>query len=243
VSVASPPWRPAGWRGRDIAAGLGLLVLGYMVVVAIVVAVVVVGDPLEDPNAALGVALATLLFELWIGAIVLILASRRSLSLGEIGFAWPRRWWLIVATVFGAYGIVMAYSIGVVVVEDVTGVDLSRFTEGNPIPDSDANTRTVWTVLGLSIVLAAPVCEELFFRGFLFRALEATRGYWLAMLASGLAFALVHFEVSVIIPFWGIGMLFAWAYRATRSLWTPIAAHAIFNGLSFLVTVSGIIEA
>jgi len=35
-------------------------------------------------------------------------------------------------------------------------------------------------------------------------------------------------------------MLFAWAYRRTGSLWTPIAAHAIFNGMSFILSASGI---
>jgi uncharacterized protein len=50
----------------------------------------------------------------------------------------------------------------------------------------------------------------------------------------------VHFNVSVVVPFFAIGVLFAWIYRKSGSIWTPIAAHAIFNGLSFAVTVAGV---
>lgn len=219
------------------------MLLGYATVVLAVTGVVaVIGDPEIDSNAALGIALVTLGFEIWLGAIVLILATRRDLTMPQLGFRWlsSRAGWWIPATVVGAYAIIIGYGVLIVLIESITGADLGRLVEGNPLPNTEANTALVWTVLGLSVVLAAPFGEELFFRALLFRAIAGRWGIATGVILSGALFALVHFEVSVVLPFWGIGMWFAWAYYKSGSLWTTIAAHAIFNGVSFAVTVSGV---
>ncbi|MCK9487277.1 MAG: CPBP family intramembrane metalloprotease [Dehalococcoidia bacterium] len=237
------PKRPARlWQMRDLVIGVGLLLMGYAAVIAAVVVLASLGDPDTDSSVALGVAVVTLGFEVWLGAIVLILATNRRLTLPQLGFLWPgstAAWW-IPATVVGAYAIVLAYGLAILLIEEVTGADLGRLVEGNALPRSDAYTDAVWLALGLSVVVAAPLGEELFFRAFLFRAFAARWGLVAGMITSGALFALVHFEVSVVLPFWVIGMWFAWTYHRSGSLWTTIAAHAIFNGISFAVTVSGV---
>jgi len=243
--LASPsdPSSSGPWSGRDLAAGLALLLFGYAAVIVVITIVALnVGNPAEDSNAALAASIATFGFSLWLATAVLILATRKNLTLEQIGFRplrgtalfWP------VATWMGALAIVVVYGIVVAVFGEVTGRDVSRMTEGNPLPDTEAMTTTVWAVLGLSVILAAPIGEELFFRSLLFRAIQARWGLIAGMAISGLLFALVHFEISVVIPFLGIGMLFAWAYHKSGSLWTPVIAHAIFNGVSFTATVSGV---
>jgi len=242
--VHSPP-SDAPWSGRDLAAGLGLLLLGYAAVIVIITIVALnVGDPAEDSSAALAAAIATFGFSLWLATAVLILATGKNLTLEQIGLRPLRgiQWFWPIGTWLGGLAIVVVYGIVVMIFGEVTGQDVSRLTEGNPLPDTDAMTTTVWAVLGLSVILAAPIGEELFFRSLLFRAIQARWGLIAGMAISGLLFAFVHFEISVVIPFWGIGMLFAWAYHKTGSLWTPVIAHAIFNGVSFIATVSGVAE-
>lgn len=230
------------WSGRDLAGALGLLLLGYaLVVVVISIVAVNIGDPEVDSSAALAAAVATLGFSIWLGTIVLILATRKDLALEELGFRplrgmamlWPLGVWA------AGLLIVLVYSVAVALIGELTGNDLSRLAEGNPLPDTEAMTDTVWFVLGLSVVVAAPLGEELFFRGLLFRAMQARWNVALAAVVSGLLFALVHFEVSVVLPFWGIGILFALSYYWSGSLWTPVIAHAIFNGVSFIATLAG----
>jgi hypothetical protein len=84
------------------------------------------------------------------------------------------------------------------------------------------------------------VCEELFFRGLLFRGLHTAWSMFPALLVSGFLFGAFHQNLAVLIPFTFIGMLFAWAYEETGSLWTPILAHAAVNGLAFVLSVSGV---
>ena len=237
------PLPPAPWSGRDLAAALGLLFLGYAAVAVIVTIIALnIGDPAVDTTSALAVAVATLGFEIWLATIVLVLATKKNLSLDQLGFRalrgvamlWPLGTWA------AGIVIVMIYGAAILAIENVTGSDLSRLAEGNPLPETDAMTDPVWFVLGLSVIVAAPLAEELFFRGLVFRAIQARWGLVAGMIISGLLFALVHFEISVVIPFWGIGMVFAFAYYRSGSLWTPVIAHAIFNGVSFAVTIAGV---
>jgi membrane protease YdiL (CAAX protease family) len=86
----------------------------------------------------------------------------------------------------------------------------------------------------------APLAEEIFFRALLFRGLDGVWATWAAIVVSGLAFGVFHLNPSVLVPFSVIGMLFAWAFKASGSLWVTIIAHFIINTVSFIVTVIGV---
>ena len=86
-------------------------------------------------------------------------------------------------------------------------------------------------------MIVAPLAEELLFRALLFRALDGTWGQWAAVTGSGFAFGAFHANLAVLIPFTLIGMLFAWSFKVSGSLWVTIIAHFIINSLSFIVTV------
>ena len=84
----------------------------------------------------------------------------------------------------------------------------------------------------LLAVVIAPLAEETFFRAFLFTALLQPLGFGWAAAASSLIFALGHFHLGVVVPIFALGLLLAWLYHTTRSLWTVVAAHQMFNALS-----------
>ena len=80
----------------------------------------------------------------------------------------------------------------------------------------------------LAIVLAAPVGEELLFRGLLLGRFSAY-GYWRFGVAfSSVLFMLVHPPKNYI-AILGIGLLSAWLYLRTKSLWPSMALHALNN--------------
>lgn len=95
-------------------------------------------------------------------------------------------------------------------------------------------------------VVLAPAYEELLFRRVLFGRFLAAGWPWLGLVLSSLAFALVH-EIPglsnnpplAVLQLWlvyaGMGAAFAWVYRRTGTLWAPIAAHALNNGLALLL--------
>lgn len=95
----------------------------------------------------------------------------------------------------------------------------------------------VWlTLRAVAYVFIAPVVEELAFRGYLIRRLQAKdflsvppgQGTWFGMLASSVLFGLYH-------PTWlggmAVGLLYAIVYRRRGQLRDSILAHAITNAI------------
>jgi ABC-2 type transport system permease protein len=86
--------------------------------------------------------------------------------------------------------------------------------------------RPIWVCI-LAIV-AAPVFEELLFRGLIFQSLWRTTGPTLAILGSAAVFALVHPPVSVI-PVFVLGIAAAISFRKSGFLLAPVLTHATYN--------------
>lgn len=93
---------------------------------------------------------------------------------------------------------------------------------------------------GLVVVLAAPVGEELFFRGLLFGGLRRSLPFWAAALISSLVFAVVHVYVLLMPLLFLVGFGLAYIYERNGSLVTSIAAHAAFNLVGYLLIVRGL---
>ena len=82
----------------------------------------------------------------------------------------------------------------------------------------------------------APFFEEIIFRGVLFASLRKRFRWEISALLSALAFSVVHGYglVGFLTVLWS-GLLWAWAYEKTGSLWPGVVAHGINN---FLVSLS-----
>jgi membrane protease YdiL (CAAX protease family) len=91
--------------------------------------------------------------------------------------------------------------------------------------------------VGVIAVVAAPVTEELVFRGCLYGLVRQIGGRWAAVAVSSLLFALIHGHVPSLPGLVILAVGLAWLYEATGSLWAPIALHAGFNALSIFATL------
>jgi membrane protease YdiL (CAAX protease family) len=84
------------------------------------------------------------------------------------------------------------------------------------------------------VVFMAPLFEEIFFRGFLFRGFSSSWGWVAGACVSAAVFGIAHLQLDVFVPLFALGFALAWVYKRTGSLWTAIAFHALFNALSVL---------
>jgi len=84
----------------------------------------------------------------------------------------------------------------------------------------------------LLAVVAAPVVEEMIFRGFLFSAIRDNLGSRGAVLLSALAFSLVHGNWFAILPLFLLGMILAWSFEWSKSLTVPITIHMVQNAVT-----------
>ncbi len=95
-------------------------------------------------------------------------------------------------------------------------------------------------VAGLVIILAAPVCEEIFFRGFLYPAMRRGMGLWTAALLNGLLFSAFHFSLFGLLGRTLAGALFCVLYEYTDNLWSPVAAHLLNNFVAYFLPLAAI---
>jgi len=106
--------------------------------------------------------------------------------------------------------------------------------------DSMLVEGTIFQVLAslFSYTILAPVLEELVFRGVLFASLRRRFSANTSIILSAIPFALAHGygTLGSLTIFWS-GVLWAWAYEKTGSLLPGILAHALNNGLVFLMVL------
>jgi uncharacterized protein len=95
---------------------------------------------------------------------------------------------------------------------------------------------------GILIIGAAPLSEEIFFRGFMYGGLRRRLPWWAAALIAGLVFGLLHYtgpdSVGVVPQLAALGFILAWLYERTGSLWPPILMHGLNNALAFIVVTT-----
>jgi len=90
----------------------------------------------------------------------------------------------------------------------------------------------------LTVSLAAPLGEELFFRGYALPALARSWGPLAACLVSGAMFSALHVNRIGFLGLWEIGILLALLRLWSGSLWPAILCHATNNavaGVAFLL--------
>jgi membrane protease YdiL (CAAX protease family) len=81
-------------------------------------------------------------------------------------------------------------------------------------------------------VVAAPLAEEIFFRGFLFAGLRTGLGWQKAALISALAFSISHLSFAALIPTFVLGYALAFLYHQAKSIWPGIFMHFLVNSMA-----------
>jgi hypothetical protein len=109
----------------------------------------------------------------------------------------------------------------------------------NSIPSFRALSITVtspWNVVfrGIVLVVATPLAEEVFWRGYVLDRLRTLTHWSVALLIHSVLFALYHLPdpLMCVAAFFYGAVFGVWRIRF-RSLLPPIVAHAVLNGIAF----------
>ncbi len=95
-------------------------------------------------------------------------------------------------------------------------------------------------MLVVAALVLAPVTEEWFFRGLLFRRVAARSGRALAYAISMLAFAAIHDNPAGFVVYLWLGLVFAAVLERTGKLWAAVAVHMGNNGYVLAVLFGGV---
>ncbi len=103
------------------------------------------------------------------------------------------------------------------------------------------NVPWVFGVTIFIILVIAPILEEFLFRGLLQNAFTNLFGFGKGLVIASLCFAFFHFSpsqgagnFSLIITLFSLSLYLGFIYQKRKSLFAPIALHAVFNGISMI---------
>ncbi|AFZ34218.1 Abortive infection protein [Stanieria cyanosphaera PCC 7437] len=106
-----------------------------------------------------------------------------------------------------------------------------------------AQDRVALAIFFITASIAAPLFEEVMFRGFLLPSLTRYVPVWGAIIISGFIFAVAHLSLSEVLPLATLGIILGIVYTRSRNLLAPIFLHSLWNSgtlLSLFVLGSGI---
>ncbi len=233
AAAAQPTGRESvAWTPRDIAIALILPLLLIALNVGASLATDVDTDDLTETDHIVGFGFGFVL-EAALLALAFNFAVRKyGGSWRSLGFRWPQgvEWWFPLVVVGGAFATIWVW-VGLLYA-------LGSAPDSN-IPESVYDFAIPVIMLGLLSVIAAPLAEEVFFRGFLFQGIAKRWGMWAGIVLSALIFGLAHAggpDTWLLLPaIAAIGGIFAWGFAKSGSIYPSLFAHVIFNSVSFIV--------
>jgi membrane protease YdiL (CAAX protease family) len=135
-------------------------------------------------------------------------------------------------------------AVGVVVL--AFEIPVASNTEG--ISEISADRTYVWALV-ISAVIAAPLVEEMVFRGVVMRGLRSRLPVVVAVILQGVLFGAAHADpvrgvgnVGLVLVLSGVGIAFGVAATLLRRIGPSIVAHAIFNGAVLALLLTGVAE-
>jgi CAAX protease family protein len=227
-----PPW-PVWTAPAAVLVGLVVGVLGSVVVAGIGAAA---GSTSTTPAVSL---ISDIVFDLGFVATALYFASttgRRVVRPADFGY---RRIsvWLGIGAFFAAGA---GYLLVTAVYQSIVKL------HGTDKLPSDLGISTSTAALvgaALFVCVIAPICEEFFFRGFIFGALRKWHikvaghqiGTWLAAIETGILFGIAHTgsaATQYLIPLGFLGFVLCIVRWKTRSLYPCMALHSVNNSIA-----------
>ncbi len=212
-------------------AGLNDLAFAWLVAAALFVTFVSVGSVVQLANLALGVWFTEVVVFFGISVVALRAHARdpwratgfdsataRSLGLGfALGLVNYLAW----------AAPLMALS------QKIFPKKILELFDGSQIFQHQSRPELVLIVLGVG--LAAPVCEEFFFRGVFQRALMTKLEPSVAIVVTALLFSAFHLDPVGFLARFELGVVFGLLAWRSGSVWPGIAAHAANNLLASLL--------
>ena len=146
----------------------------------------------------------------------------------------PSYWGLIIMIMILDFIIIWIYT---VIYGNLTSIpdDIGIFVEA-----ASVNDPLVLFLFFISLTVAAPLVEEMIFRGYVLDSLRSNYSDFYAILWSGILFGFLHWD-----PLFGFydlyqtgaatigGFLYGWLRIRTGSLWPSIFCHSLWNGTIF----------
>lgn len=159
----------------------------------------------------------------------------KRLSWKEVGLQRPTRSYF-----WQTIGWTITLIIGVILLSYIMEWFFSVGTDNSKTESLQTRLSTLNFIIAfISAAIISPIYEEIFYRGFLYRWLRTKYGIASGILISSFIFMIVHIPTYNTLPYNFLsGIIFAWTYERTSSIYPAMMIHGLFNGLSIILTAT-----
>lgn len=183
-------------------------------------------NDLSIPGRALYI-LVTYLMIAGSSLLVLYLSIRSFLPLPENWFSikWRDNW-----IVWGLGGYFVAFPL--VLLVSILNQQLWQGQGGsNPLIllVLESQNKLALLIFLATAAIAAPIFEEIIFRGFLLASLTRYFPAWGAIVVSSLIFSTAHLSLSEVLPLTMLGIILGFVYNRSQNLLSSILLHSLWN--------------
>jgi membrane protease YdiL (CAAX protease family) len=211
-----------------------IFVLAQVIMYLVTVGLQAIGAPLADVNTSvLSASYNAITYALMVVMVIGLpwLIKKYKTSREDIGLTKLPSWLdvllapagLVVYIILSALFIVIAtYLLPFVDFDQTQDVGFKALTHGYE-----------YALAFLTLVVIAPVAEEILFRGYLMGKLRKHIPLWLTILLVSLLFAIVHGAWNVGIDVFALSIVLCLVRVVSGSLWPSIMIHMMKNGIAF----------
>jgi membrane protease YdiL (CAAX protease family) len=233
--IPVPPELPVGkvpvwpYRGFDLlGAGIIAGVFGLLVISSFAV-------PASEVELSPDALMMNIGFQFAMAGVVTAAMTFRVSFSSWLGLRWKRWPWVFLIAP-GAVMVIwllsgLLYEIGYMDWMESLGAE--KMQETVKLLQESTNPQAL-ALMAFAAVVAAPLCEEIVFRGYLYPVAKRFSGQWVAALSSSLLFACAHGSLSALLPLFLFGIVLVYIYEKTGSLWAPVAVHFCFNSATVI---------
>ena len=195
-----------------------------------------IGLPLRSLNQALlQTILAAFVYLMTILLVIGIpkLVHKTKISLSELGLNRMPTWMDIILAPAGF----VIYLIISVVLSMMATTFLPWFNsnQAQDVGFTGLNFGYEYVLAFITLVIIAPVAEEILFRGYLLGKLVKIVPIWVAILSTSLLFGFIHGAWNLALDTFALSVILSLLRIRTGSLWTPILIHMTKNAIAFYI--------
>ena len=138
-------------------------------------------------------------------------------------------------SIFKAYLLYLGVTFIVVILKLYFSIDIPGYGVQEDIIGLFGVTNLDLFIAAITIVIVAPICEELLFRGFFLRSLSNKYGIYIGSFLSAFIFSLLHYPWQSFIPIFILGLILNSIVIKHKTILPAIGFHMFNNGLAFII--------
>jgi len=174
---------------------------------------------------------------LYIGGIYLFIRLKAKSGWAELGLTGRKlSRSMLMGILTGLVSAIIVLAVGTLIVQV-----LGREPQIQPVEKIAKQAVNFWQIALFIFAgsVLAPFKEELVFRGFLYPSMRDRFGVTWGIILTAAFFAMLHGDLIRFIPLLIGGIVLNLLYQQTGSLYSPVVAHGVWNGVMSLLTFWG----